>query len=169
MLIRLSLPLSAASEWEYVEGCLKMGHSRPLFFFIFVFSIQLTVNVRYKFLPMTGFEPRTSGIGSDRSTNWATTTAKNYSYSPKRPSALSIEWSLLILEDPGSNQAIVCFLEYFNSWKKSKIKKKMALNIYFVKGDERFFNGKSYKHSSIVIYDSSQWDSMVVIYNHRTH
>ena len=23
---------------------------------------------------MTGFEPRTSGIGSDRSTNWATTT-----------------------------------------------------------------------------------------------
>ena len=24
------------------------------------------------FLPMTGFEPRTSGIGSDRSTNWAT-------------------------------------------------------------------------------------------------
>ena len=45
----------------------KMGHSRPLFFF--VFSIQLTVNVRYKFLPMTGFEPRTSGIGSDRSTN----------------------------------------------------------------------------------------------------
>ena len=40
-----------------------------LFFFIFVFSIQLTVNVRYKFLPMTGFEPRTSGIGSDCSTN----------------------------------------------------------------------------------------------------
>ena len=24
---------------------------------------------------MTGFEPRTSGVGSDRSTNWATTTA----------------------------------------------------------------------------------------------
>ena len=24
---------------------------------------------------MTGFEPRTSGIGSDRSTNWATTTS----------------------------------------------------------------------------------------------
>ena len=28
---------------------LKMGHSRPRFFFIFVFSIQLTVNVQYKF------------------------------------------------------------------------------------------------------------------------
>ena len=25
---------------------------------------------------MTGFEPRTSGIGSDRTTNWATTTAQ---------------------------------------------------------------------------------------------
>ena len=50
-----------------------------LFFFIFVFSIQLTVNVRYKFLPMTGFEPRTSGIGSDRSTNWATTTSTYHS------------------------------------------------------------------------------------------
>ena len=27
-----------------------MGHSRPLFFFILVFSIQLTVNVQNKFL-----------------------------------------------------------------------------------------------------------------------
>ena len=35
----------------------------------FVFSMQLTVNVQYKFLPMTGFELRTSGIGRDRSTN----------------------------------------------------------------------------------------------------
>ena len=29
---------------------------------------------------MTGFEPRTSGIGSDRSTNWATTTARSNNY-----------------------------------------------------------------------------------------
>ena len=28
-----------------------------------------------KILPMTGVEPRTSGIKSDRSTNWATTTS----------------------------------------------------------------------------------------------
>ena len=49
---------------------LKKGHSRPLFF-IFVFSMQLTVNLGYKFLPMTGFEPWTSGIGSDRITNEA--------------------------------------------------------------------------------------------------
>ena len=35
------------------------GHSRPLFFIV-VFSIQLTVNVQYNFLPMTGFELRIS-------------------------------------------------------------------------------------------------------------
>ena len=52
-----------------------MGHSQPLLF-IFVFSIQLTENnVQYNLLPMTGFELRTSGIGSNCSTNWATTTA----------------------------------------------------------------------------------------------
>ena len=39
--------------------------------------MQLTVyNVQYKFFLMTGFEQWTSGIGSDRSTNWATTTAQ---------------------------------------------------------------------------------------------
>ena len=44
-----------------------------LFFFIIIFSTQLTVgkqlNVRYKRLPMTGYELRTSGVGSDRSIN----------------------------------------------------------------------------------------------------
>ena len=34
-----------------------------------MFFKQLTVNVQYKFSPMTGFEPQTSRIGSDRSTN----------------------------------------------------------------------------------------------------
>ena len=49
---------------------LKQWAIPGLFFFIFVFSIQLTVNnVQYNFLPMTGFEPRTFGIGSNRSTN----------------------------------------------------------------------------------------------------
>ena len=47
-----------------------------LSFFIFVFSIQFAVNVQYNFLPMTAFEPRTSGIRSNHSTNWATTTAQ---------------------------------------------------------------------------------------------
>ena len=46
---------------------------RPLYYLFFYW--QLTVNVQYIMLPMTGFEPGTSGIGSDRSTNWATTTA----------------------------------------------------------------------------------------------
>ena len=36
------------------------------FFFIFVFSIQLTAKiVQYKILPTTGFEPRTSGVESE--------------------------------------------------------------------------------------------------------
>ena len=29
---------------------------------------------------MTGLEPRTSGIGSNHSTNWATTTAQQFMY-----------------------------------------------------------------------------------------
>ena len=37
---------------------------------IFVFSIHLSVNVQYKLIPMIGFKPRTSGVGSDRCTNW---------------------------------------------------------------------------------------------------
>ena len=43
--------------------------------FYFNSSFQYTVDSNQmfnNFLPMTGFEPRTSGIGSDRSTNWAT-------------------------------------------------------------------------------------------------
>ena len=51
---------------------LNMDHS-GLFFFIFIFPMQLTVT--YKSLLMTGFEWQTSGVGSDRCTNWATTTA----------------------------------------------------------------------------------------------
>ena len=49
----------------------KMGHSRPLF----CLSTVNSKYVHYKISPMTGFEPWTSGIGSNRSTNWATTTA----------------------------------------------------------------------------------------------
>ena len=37
--------------------------------------MQLTEYIWYKVLTMTGFEKRTSGVGSNRSTNWATTTA----------------------------------------------------------------------------------------------
>ena len=52
-----------------------MGHSRPLFslFSSFQYTVDRNKCSIYKFfLPMTGFEPRTSGFGSNRSTNWAT-------------------------------------------------------------------------------------------------
>ena len=38
-------------------------------------------------MPMSGFEPRTSGIASDRSTNWATTTAQGISFTFGKPTA----------------------------------------------------------------------------------
>ena len=45
----------------------------------FVFSTQLTVNkCSTKVLPMTGFEPRNSGVRGDRSTNAVTTTVRSY-------------------------------------------------------------------------------------------
>ena len=49
----------------------------PGLFFIY-FHLFNTVDNKQMFnkiLPMTGVEPRTSGIESDRSTNWATTTS----------------------------------------------------------------------------------------------
>ena len=54
-----------------------MGHSWPLFLYFRLFNTvdSKQVNVQNKSLPMTGFKPRTSGIRSNRSTNWATTTA----------------------------------------------------------------------------------------------
>ena len=50
----------------------------PGLFFIY-FRLFNTVDNKQMFnkiLPMTGVEPRTSGIGSDRSTNWAATTSQ---------------------------------------------------------------------------------------------
>ena len=53
-----------------------MSHSQPLLSLFSSFQ-QLTFGkyVCYKNLPMTGFEPRTSGFGSNHSSNWATTTS----------------------------------------------------------------------------------------------
>ena len=68
--------------WKFlVNNLLKKDYFfkwafRVLFFIIFVFSIQLNVNVKFKFLPMTGFKLRTSGIKSDLSANWPTITAQ---------------------------------------------------------------------------------------------
>ena len=55
----------------------KMGHSRPLLLYFRLFNTvdSKQINVRFKSLLVYGFEPRTSGIRSDRTTNWATTTA----------------------------------------------------------------------------------------------
>ena len=49
----------------------------PGLFFLY-FRLFNTVDCKQMFdksLPMTGFEPRISGVGGNRSTNWATTTA----------------------------------------------------------------------------------------------
>ena len=51
---------------------LKLGHSRPLFLYFCLFNYKLVD----KFLLMTGCEPRISGVGSNRSSNGATTTAQ---------------------------------------------------------------------------------------------
>ena len=63
--------------------CLFKKTNRPFpasFFFIFVFS---TVSSKYghsTILPMIGFEPQTSGMGSIRSANCATTTGQMFSF-----------------------------------------------------------------------------------------
>ena len=75
-----------------IKGFFKWSIPGP-FFFIFVFSIQqLTVNVQFKCLPMTGFKLLTPGIGSDHSTNWATTTALVIKFNT--PSISSTHWCL---------------------------------------------------------------------------
>ena len=55
---------------------LKVGHSRPLFIYFCLFNTVDNKQMFNKILPMMGVEPRTSGIISDRSTNWATTTSR---------------------------------------------------------------------------------------------
>ena len=54
----------------------KVGHSRPLFIYFRLFNTVDNKQMFNKILPMTGVEPRISGIGIDRSTNWATTTSQ---------------------------------------------------------------------------------------------
>ena len=68
-------PFCNVKELMKQASYFKNGPFWP-FFFIFVFSIQLTVNVHFNFLPMAGFELWTSGIGSNRSTDLGTTTAQ---------------------------------------------------------------------------------------------
>ena len=53
----------------------KVGHSRPLFIYFRLFNTVDNKQMFNKILPMTGVEPWASGIESDHSTNWATTTS----------------------------------------------------------------------------------------------
>ena len=56
----------------------KVGHSRPLFIYFRLFNTVDNKQMLNKILPMTGVKPRASGIKSDRSTNWATTTSRQF-------------------------------------------------------------------------------------------
>ena len=47
----------------------KVGHSRPLLIYFRLFNTVNNKQMLNKILPMTGVEPRPSGIKSDRSTN----------------------------------------------------------------------------------------------------
>ena len=69
---------NAPTQTQSVQFFFKKNGPFPASFSLFS-SFQYTVDSKQmfdinKFLPMTGFKLRTSGIGSDRSTNWATTT-----------------------------------------------------------------------------------------------
>ena len=68
-----------------------MGQSRPF--------NTVDRKIQYKFLPMTGFEPWTSGVGSNRSTNWATTIALESPFNRKLflPTIGSNPWLMLFI------------------------------------------------------------------------
>ena len=56
-----------SGDTHLVKPFLKMGHSWRLFLYFCLF--YLNVQLIDKILPMLGFEPRITGIGSDRTTN----------------------------------------------------------------------------------------------------
>ena len=68
-----SQSIRSVGRWQYIRNrCFKFGHFPATCFFILVFSIQFTAFFN---LPMTGFELRTSGVRSDCSTHWTSTTS----------------------------------------------------------------------------------------------
>ena len=67
--LKLDPPRLAGARNKIMCFLKNLGHSRPLFSLFSSFQ-QLTVNVFIIIIfPMTGLEPRTSGIESDRSAN----------------------------------------------------------------------------------------------------
>ena len=86
-----------------------------LLFFTFVFSIQLTVNVQYKFLPMPGFELQTSEVGSNGSTNWATSIAHFVQYFKlvKRPSLWAHIQNFILIPIRQFPDSFLCYIYGF--------------------------------------------------------
>ena len=80
----------------------SLKKSIPYLFFLFFFSSSNTVNERsIENLPMTGFEPHTSGVGSDFYKNWATTTAQSLLFiltlCPYFTQTLSLTFSIFLI------------------------------------------------------------------------
>ena len=64
---------------------IRVIYSRPLFLYFHIFNTVDSKQINRRpdmqigrSLPMTGFEPRTSAVGSHGSTNWATTTIQEF-------------------------------------------------------------------------------------------
>ena len=83
-----------------------MGHSPPLFY-ICLFNNWQWWNVLYNNLSMTGFKLRISGVGSDHSTNWATTTALSSFLLYLTPLSLSFASSYVVRLSWISNDAYI--------------------------------------------------------------
>ena len=64
--------------------CLKIGHSRSLLIYSNLFYGIIRLNQNKFSLLLVRFEPRIFGVGSERSTNWATTTARRHTTSGRK-------------------------------------------------------------------------------------
>ena len=67
------MPALLINNWYQEENYFLDGPFQASFYLFFVISIVQLVD---EILPMSGFELQISSVISDRSTNWATTTAQ---------------------------------------------------------------------------------------------
>ena len=76
--------ISKTRPWAnepFFQNCFLMGLPRPLFHFIFIFSVTTVltdIEILVKMLPMVGIKPWSSRVESDHSASWATTTSLNF-------------------------------------------------------------------------------------------
>ena len=103
--------LAVNGVWCYLKKWAISG----LFFLYFRLFSSADSEWMNKILPMTGFERRSSGVGSDRSANWATTTTPLL-INLSRPSILPLECRLIRCHS--KNVSIVCYLFKLN-WLQS--------------------------------------------------